>query len=67
MAENLHLDVIAEGVESREHIESLTQLGCNVMQGYYYGKPMESEDVDDWVKNNKERALDFVANTVSEL
>lgn len=53
MAENLHLDVIAEGVESQEHIESLTQLGCNVMQGYYYGKPMSIEEIDEWVKVNR--------------
>lgn len=52
MAENLHLDVIAEGVENLEHIESLTKLGCNVMQGYYYGKPMSSEEIDKWVKFN---------------
>lgn len=52
MAENLHLDVIAEGVENLEHIESLTKLGCNVMQGYYYGKPMSSEEIDEWVKFN---------------
>lgn len=31
------LDVIAEGVENEERIEFLTQLGCYVMQGYFYG------------------------------
>lgn len=50
MAEDLHLDVIAEGVESKEHIELLTELGCNVMQGYYYGKPMNIEEISDWIK-----------------
>ncbi len=30
MAENLHMDVIAEGVENQEHIDLLTQLGCYV-------------------------------------
>lgn len=50
MAENLNLDVIAEGVENEEHIAYLTQLGCHVMQGYYYGKPMPIEDVEDWIQ-----------------
>lgn len=50
MAENLHLDVIAEGVENREHIEFLTQLGCYVMQGYYYAKPMPSDSVGEWLR-----------------
>ncbi|WP_019636163.1 EAL domain-containing protein [Paenibacillus fonticola] len=54
MAENLQLDVIAEGVENQEHIEFLTQLGCYVMQGYYYGKPMKVNDVDEWVKKHQQ-------------
>lgn len=46
MAENLQLDMIAEGVENEEHIESLTQLGCYLVQGYFYGKPMKVEEID---------------------
>ena len=49
MAEDLNLDVIAEGVEKREHIEQLAQLGCNVMQGYFYGKPMQVKEIDEWI------------------
>lgn len=47
MAKDLQLDVIAEGVENEEHIESLTQLGCYLMQGYYYGKPMRVEEINE--------------------
>ncbi len=50
MAENLQLDVIAEGVENQEHIEFLTQLGCYVMQGYFYGKPMNNEVIEKWME-----------------
>ncbi|WP_110932222.1 bifunctional diguanylate cyclase/phosphodiesterase [Paenibacillus bouchesdurhonensis] len=53
MADNLQLDVIAEGVENQEHIEFLAQLGCHVMQGYYYGKPMRETDIDEWVRTNE--------------
>ncbi|MCT1399944.1 EAL domain-containing protein [Paenibacillus sp. p3-SID867] len=49
MAENLNLDVIAEGVENKEHIDSLTGLGCHVMQGYYYGKPMDINEIKVWM------------------
>lgn len=52
MAESLHLDVIAEGVESQKHINLLTRLGCHVMQGYYYGKPMRSELIEKWLETN---------------
>lgn len=50
MAENLHLEVIAEGVENREHVGFLMELGCQIMQGYYYGKPMIAEEADQWMK-----------------
>lgn len=49
MAGNLHLDVIAEGVENEEQVSFLTELGCHVMQGYYYGKPMRVEQIDEWM------------------
>ncbi|WP_334074263.1 MULTISPECIES: putative bifunctional diguanylate cyclase/phosphodiesterase [Paenibacillus] len=49
MASNLHLDVIAEGVETGEQVSFLTELGCHVMQGYYYGKPMRVEQIDEWL------------------
>jgi EAL domain-containing protein (putative c-di-GMP-specific phosphodiesterase class I) len=29
-----------EGVETREQLDSLRQLGCDLIQGYYFAKPM---------------------------
>jgi EAL domain-containing protein (putative c-di-GMP-specific phosphodiesterase class I) len=40
MTEALGLNVIAEGVETREQQEFLDLRGCHAFQGYYYGKPM---------------------------
>ncbi len=40
MAHKLNIHTVAEGVETREHVELLKQLGCDVVQGYYYSKPM---------------------------
>ena len=51
MADNLKLDVIAEGVEQKAHIDFLTELGCYVMQGYFYGKPMDSDSIEAWMKD----------------
>lgn len=53
MAETLKLEVIAEGVENQEHIDFLTQLGCHVMQGYFYGVPMKNDSILQWVKDYK--------------
>lgn len=44
MAEQLKLGLIAEGVETREQVEMLKQMGCDQVQGYYYAKPMPEED-----------------------
>lgn len=40
MAESLDMTVIAEGVEERDQVEFLSDLGCDYIQGYYFAKPM---------------------------
>ena len=39
LAENLGLEVVAEGVESREQWDLLVSIGCRAFQGYLFGKP----------------------------
>ncbi len=43
MANKLDLGLLAEGVETREQIELLRNIGCDQVQGYYYAKPMPEE------------------------
>ena len=43
MAHTLRLTVVAEGVETNEQLATLTELGCNVIQGYLISKPLDSE------------------------
>jgi diguanylate cyclase (GGDEF)-like protein/PAS domain S-box-containing protein len=45
LAQNLNLSVIAEGVETHEHIEFLSARNCNLMQGYYFSRPMKAEEM----------------------
>ena len=43
MAKNLHLDVIAEGVETAEQLVLLQKLQCKYGQGYYFSRPVSAE------------------------
>lgn len=44
MAKDLKLNVVAEGVETEEHVEFLKSSSCDIAQGYYFAKPMPLEE-----------------------
>lgn len=46
MAGNLNMDVISEGVETREQVEKLTAIGCRSFQGFYFSRPIPVEDFE---------------------
>lgn len=50
MAHNLGFDVIAEGVEVEEQLEYLRKQECDVVQGYYYSRPLAAKDFYEWAK-----------------
>ncbi len=51
MGKNLGLNVIAEGVETSEQIDFLRENQCEVVQGYYYSKPLPINDLIDFIDN----------------
>jgi EAL domain-containing protein (putative c-di-GMP-specific phosphodiesterase class I) len=46
MAHHLDLDIIAEGVETKEQLDYLVDCGCNGFQGYFFGYPVASEHLN---------------------
>lgn len=56
MAEQLKMGVITEGVETRDQVERLTEMGCHNFQGFYYSRPIPVEDFETVVRNNLERS-----------
>jgi diguanylate cyclase (GGDEF)-like protein/PAS domain S-box-containing protein len=51
MGQNLHLKIIAEGVEKEEHVRFLKKQGCDEAQGYYFSKPISFLELrESWGK-----------------
>ena len=40
----MRFTVTAEGIETREMVDSLTRIGCDYLQGYYFSKPLPAEE-----------------------
>jgi EAL domain-containing protein (putative c-di-GMP-specific phosphodiesterase class I) len=47
LAENLGMDVIAEGVETLEQLTKLRTLGCEKGQGFFFSRPMSAGDAEN--------------------
>lgn len=52
MVKKLGMKVTQEGVETKEDLYRLEELGCDVIQGYYFAKPMKYSDYCEFVKKN---------------
>jgi diguanylate cyclase (GGDEF)-like protein/PAS domain S-box-containing protein len=51
MSHSLDLNVIAEGVEKKDQYELLKQNGCDMIQGYYFGRPLSEEKMTKTLKD----------------
>ncbi|RHP86600.1 EAL domain-containing protein [Roseburia sp. AM59-24XD] len=45
------LDMVAEGVETKDQADFLSECGCDIAQGFYYAKPMPLEDFNKKLQN----------------
>ena len=51
LANNLGLDIIAEGIETSAQLELLSKLGCTYGQGYYMAMPLRTSDIETLLNN----------------
>lgn len=54
IAKHIGVKTIAEGAETKEQIEFLNELGCDIIQGYYYSRPIDKDEFEKYFCRNKE-------------
>lgn len=54
MAKSLSLKTVVEGVETKKQVDFVKKVGCDIIQGYYYSKPITSEEFDEYLNKNDE-------------
>lgn len=47
MAKKLNMKIVAEGIENREQVDFLTEQECDLIQGYFYAKPMPIAEFEE--------------------
>ena len=62
LAESMELPTIAEGVETAEQMLALKNMGCDVVQGYYFSRPLPADEFEEYIKDKK-----LMDSAVSEL
>jgi diguanylate cyclase (GGDEF)-like protein/PAS domain S-box-containing protein len=67
MGKLLNLNVIAEGVETKEQLHLLIENGCTEIQGFYFGKPMPIEEYEKFFEKNKDKIDLLYFEKVSKL
>jgi len=53
LGKSLGIEVVAEGVETEASRNILRQLGCSIMQGHYFAKPMPHRETIEWINQSK--------------
>ena len=59
LAHNLKLRVVAEGVETQEQLTYLRGLDCDVIQGYFFNKPVSAEVIDQILHTGRRLPMDI--------
>ncbi|CAM3504478.1 putative bifunctional diguanylate cyclase/phosphodiesterase [Stackebrandtia soli] len=49
LARHFNMSVVAEGVESEMTLQQLSEIGCDVAQGFYFSRPLTADRFDAWL------------------
>ena len=50
LARKLGIETVAEGIEAPEQVDFLRSIGCDLVQGYVYARPMPAEELEAWMR-----------------
>jgi len=53
MSKKLGVKTIVEGIETRNQVEFIQKLKCDMIQGYYYSKPISKNDFEEYMEKNR--------------
>ncbi|MGV8979642.1 putative bifunctional diguanylate cyclase/phosphodiesterase [Clostridium sp.] len=56
LAHILEMKVVAEGVEQEHQMRKLKEYGCDIIQGYYYSKPLSIKDFETYIMKTEEKS-----------
>jgi EAL domain-containing protein (putative c-di-GMP-specific phosphodiesterase class I) len=59
IAKSLELECVAEGIEDASTAEMISSMGVEILQGYYFAKPMPIEEYLNWLETQSTRHLIF--------
>ena len=65
IADYLSVPVIAEGVETAEQLAVLREMGCDLVQGYYFSRPVPAEEYVHFLERRREQELSAPALTAA--
>lgn len=57
IAKSLNLEIIAEGVETKEQLDFLLNNGCSLIQGFYFSRPLPKDQAFEYLKNHTPKEI----------
>lgn len=66
IADYLSVPVIAEGVETEEQLQALRAMGCDMVQGYYFSKPVPAGEYEIFIEQRKQQTESEVYTDLTE-
>jgi len=57
LGHELNMEIVAEGVETQEILDTLKEFGCDIAQGYYISRPVSADALFEWAMKNTQQLL----------